>query len=121
MDKLFSTCGFDFADMEELIAELPTDHDLWEAPGFDRVLFHADASGMAVTAMEYEGEWAAVPSYRGGEEAPGTIYRATPYIGIVETGIYGSRRWRMRPSRCRQATQWAEKSSRDRCGRRLWH
>ena len=53
MDKLFSTCGFDFADMEELIAELPTDHDLWEAPGFDRVLFHADASGMAVTAMEY--------------------------------------------------------------------
>ena len=86
MDKLFSTCGFDFADMEELIAELPTEHDMWDAPGFDRVLFHADPSGMAVTAMEYEGEWAAVPSYRGGEEAPGTIYRATPYIGIVETG-----------------------------------
>ena len=48
MDKLFSTCGFDFADMEELIAELPNDHDMWEAPGFDRVLFHADPSGMAV-------------------------------------------------------------------------
>ena len=69
MDKLFSTCGFDFADMEELIAELPNDHDMWEAPGFDRVLFHADPSGMAGTGMEYEGEWAAVPSYRGGEQA----------------------------------------------------
>lgn len=86
MDKLFGTCGFDFMDLEELITELPTDREMWEAPGFDRVLFHADPSGMAVTAMEYEGEWAAVPSYRSGEETPGTIYRATPYIGIVETG-----------------------------------
>ena len=86
MDKLFGTCGFDFLDIDELIAELPTEHELWDAPGFDRVIFYADSSGMAVTAMEYEGEWAAVPSYRGGEETPGTIYRATPYIGIVETG-----------------------------------
>jgi len=86
MDKLFSTCGFDLMDIEELIAELPTSREIWDAPGFDRVLFHADPSDMAVTAMEYEGEWAAVPSYRGGEQALGTIYRATPYIGIVETG-----------------------------------
>ena len=86
MDKLFGTCGFDFLDIDELIAELPTEHELWDAPGFDRVIFYADPSGMAVTGMEYEGEWAAVPSYRGGEETPGTIYRATPYIGIVETG-----------------------------------
>ena len=86
MDKLFSTCGFNLMDVEELIAELPTSREIWDAPGFNRVLFHADPSDMAVTAMEYEGEWAAVPSYRGGEQALGTIYRATPYIGIVETG-----------------------------------
>ena len=84
------------------------------------MLFHADPSGMAVTAMEYEGEWAAVPSYRGGEEAPGTIYRATPYIGIVETGDLKFAALADAPLPCRQAIQSEEKSSRDRCGRRLW-
>lgn len=110
MDKLFSTCGFDLMDIEELIAELPTSREIWDAPGFDRVLFHADPSDMAVTAMEYEGEWAAVPSYRGGEQALGTIYRATPYIGIVETGDYGSQHWRMHPLPCQRETPSEAKS-----------
>jgi len=41
MDKLFGTCGFDFLDIDELIAELPTEHELWDAPGFDRVILSA--------------------------------------------------------------------------------
>ena len=51
MDKLFSACGFDFLDTEELIAELPTSRTLWDAPAFDQVLYYADPSGIAVTAM----------------------------------------------------------------------
>ncbi|MDK8694629.1 hypothetical protein QP915_11665, partial [Corynebacterium sp. MSK158] len=74
MDKLFSACGFDFVDTEELIAELPADRTLWDAPAFDQVLYYADPSGIAVTAMEYEGEWTVLPSFRGGEDVEATLY-----------------------------------------------
>lgn len=84
MDKLFSTCGFNFLDPEELIAELPAEQTLWDAPAFDRVLYYADPSGIAVTAMEYKGEWTIVPSFRGGEDSEATLYRAMPFIGILE-------------------------------------
>ncbi|MBK4153150.1 hypothetical protein GWO62_08330 [Corynebacterium macginleyi] len=84
MDKLFSTCGFNFLHPEELIAELPAEQTLWDAPAFDRVLYYADPSGIAVTAMEYEGEWTIVPSFRGGEDSEATLYRAMPFIGILE-------------------------------------
>ena len=55
-----------------------------EDPAFDEVLYHRDPSGICITAMTYEDEQTAVVTYRGpGQE--GTIYRATPFIAVVET------------------------------------
>lgn len=84
MDKLFSACGFDFLDTEELVADLPAERTLWDAPAFDQVRYYADPSGIAVTAMEYEGEWTVLPSFRSGEDVEATLYRAMPFIGILE-------------------------------------
>lgn len=55
-----------------------------EDPAFDEVLYHRDPSGICITAMTYEDEQTAVVTYRGPAQQ-GTIYRATPFIGVVET------------------------------------
>lgn len=116
MDKLCSACGFDFVDTEELIAELPAERTLWDAPAFDQVLYYADPSGIAVTAMEYEGEWTVLPSFRGGEDVEATLYRAMPFIGILEMEDL---RWAVlsdAPSRYLPATLWAAKNCAAACG-----
>lgn len=55
-----------------------------EDPAFDEVLYHRDPSGICITGMAYEDEQTYVVTYRGPAQE-GTIYRATPFIGVVET------------------------------------
>lgn len=55
-----------------------------EDPAFDEVLYHRDPSGICITGMAYEDEQTYVVTYRGPAQQ-GTIYRATPFIGVVET------------------------------------
>ena len=55
-----------------------------EDPAFDEVLYHRDPSGICITGMAYEDEQTYVVTSRGSAQQ-GTIYRATPFIGVVET------------------------------------
>ncbi|MGN5992330.1 hypothetical protein ACP6M7_10670 [Corynebacterium striatum] len=55
-----------------------------EDPAFDEVLYHRDPSGICITGMAYEDEQTYVVTFRGSAQQ-GTIYRATPFIGVVET------------------------------------
>lgn len=55
-----------------------------EDPAFDEVLYHRDPSGICITGMAYEDEQTYVVTFRGPAQE-GTIYRATPFIGVVET------------------------------------
>ena len=54
-----------------------------EDPAFDEVLYHRDPSGICITGMAYEDEQTYVVTFRGPAQE-GTIYRATPFFGVVE-------------------------------------